>query len=142
MSVEVYNRAAHEAEVAAIKAEAQKGDFTEANLEKAMCYIIKCWAHLERGTKEYHDAYLSEADMVGLSNELEWADAQRDKGLFNYSLTDSVFDAGTRDVIPVVANTAKTVTGGASVYSGGHSMRHSGRVLFRWAYDCIRIREY
>ena len=84
-----------------------------------MCYIIKCWAHLERGTKEYHDAYLSEADMVGLSNELEWADAQRDKGLFNYSLTDSVFDAGTRDVIPVVANTAKTVTGGASVYSGG-----------------------
>lgn len=119
MSVDVYNRAAHESEVAAIKAEAQKGDFTEANLEKAMCYIIKCWAHLERGTKEYHDAYLSEADMVGLSNELEWADAQRDKGLFNYSLTDSVFDAGTRDVIPVVANTAKTVTGGASVYSGG-----------------------
>ncbi|AZF40367.1 Hemolysin [Pseudomonas sp. R1-43-08] len=119
MSVDVYNRAAHEAEVAAIKAEAQKGDFTEANLEKAMCYIIKCWAHLERGTKEYHDAVLTEADMVGLSNELAWADAQKDKGLFNYSFTDSVKDWGTRDVIPLAGSATSLLSGGISVGSGG-----------------------
>ncbi|WP_338107684.1 hemagglutinin repeat-containing protein [Pseudomonas corrugata] len=118
MSVDVYNRAAHEAEKAAIKAEAEKGDFTEENLEKALCYSIKCWAQLDRGSKEYHDAYLTEADMVGLSNELEWADAQRDKGLFNYSFTDSVMDATTRDVIPVVTDTATAVGGGVSAYAG------------------------
>lgn len=118
MSVDMYNRAAHEVEKAAIKAEAEKGDFTEENLEKALCYSIKCWAHLDRGTKEYHDAYLTEADMVGLSNELEWADAQRDKGLFNYSFTDSVMDAATRDVIPVVSDTATAVGGGVGAYAG------------------------
>ncbi|WP_256659119.1 hemagglutinin repeat-containing protein [Pseudomonas sp. R4-39-08] len=119
MSVDVYNRAAHETEMAAIKAEAQKGDFTEANLRKALCYVIQCWAQLDRGTQEYHDAVLTEADMVGLSNELAWADAQKDKGLFNYSFTDSVKDWGTRDVIPLAGSATSLVSGGISVGSGG-----------------------
>ncbi|WP_246750267.1 hemagglutinin repeat-containing protein [Pseudomonas sp. SWRI144] len=121
MSVDVYNRAAHEAEIAAIKAEAQKGDFTEANLDKATCYIIKCWAHLDRGTKEYHDAYLSETDMVGLSKELEWVNAQKDKGLFNYSMTDTVFDFSTRDALPVTKDAA-AIGGGAISVSAGYAL--------------------
>lgn len=55
---------------------------------------------------------------VGLSNELEWADAQRDKGLFNYSFTDGVLDLGTRDVIPLATATATAVGGGMGVASG------------------------
>lgn len=118
VSVDVYNRQIHDIEVAAIDAEAAKGELKKENLEKAVCFTIKCWAQLDRGTKEYHDAYLSEADMVGLSNELEWADAQRDKGLFNYSFTDGVLDFGTRDLIPLGGSAAAVVGGGIGIASG------------------------
>ena len=118
ISVDVYNRAAHEDELAAIKAEAQKGDFTEENLKKAVCFSIKCWAHLDRGSKEYQEAYLTEADMVGLSNELEWADAQRDRGLFTYSVVDSVLDFGTRDAVPVGRDVGAIGSGAVSVAAG------------------------
>lgn len=70
----------------------------------------------------------------------EWADAQRDKGLFNYSLTDSVFDAGTRDVIPVVATPRLSREG--QVFTQGHISCAVAGCFFRWAYDCIRIGEY
>ncbi len=121
MSVDVYNRAAHDDELAAIKAEVEKGEFSEADVKKAVCFSIKCWAHLDRGSKEYQEAYLTEADMVGLSNVLEWADAQRDRGLFKYSMIDNVLDFGTRDALPVSKDVA-AIGGGAVSVSAGYTL--------------------
>ena len=121
MSVDVYNRAAHDDELAAIKAEVEKGEFSEADVKKAVCFSIKCWAHLDRGSKEYQEAYLTEADMVGLSNVLEWADAQRDRGLFKYSMIDNVLDFGTRDALPVSKDIA-AIGGGAVSVSAGYTL--------------------
>jgi filamentous hemagglutinin len=56
--------------------------------------------------------------MVGLSNELTWADAQRDKGLFDYNYFDSLSDFTTRDGLPVAADVLKTGLGLGSTASG------------------------
>ncbi|UZE03243.1 filamentous hemagglutinin N-terminal domain-containing protein [Pseudomonas mediterranea] len=118
-SATVYNRQAHREEELAKQREVEKGDFTKENLDKATCYIIKCWAQFDRGSAEYRENYISESEMVGLSNELEWADAQREKGLFNYTYFDSVADFTTRDAIPLGKDGLQTVLGGAGMISGG-----------------------
>ncbi|MDR6956180.1 filamentous hemagglutinin [Pseudomonas brassicacearum] len=115
----VYNRQGHRDEEVAKEEEIKKGDFTKGNLDKATCYVIKCWAQYDRASAEYRENYLTETDMVGLSNELEWADAQREKGLFNYTYFDSVADFTTRDVIPIGADAVQATLGGAGMISGG-----------------------
>ena len=113
-----FNRQGHEDEERAKEEEARKGDFKKENLDKATCYMIRCWAQYERGSPEYRANYLTEADMVGLSNELTWADAQRDKGLFDYTYFDSLSDFTTRDGLPVAADVLKTGLGLGSTASG------------------------
>jgi filamentous hemagglutinin len=113
-----FNRQGHEDEEHAKEDEARKGDFKKENLDKATCYMIKCWAQYERGSPEYRANYLTEADMVGLSNELTWADAQRDKGLFDYTYFDSLSDFTTRDGLPVATDVLKTGLGLGSTASG------------------------
>ncbi len=118
VGVEVYNRQLHHEEEVAILAEVEKDGFKKENLDKATCFLTNCWAQFERGSPEYSERFLSEVDMVGLSNELAWADAQRDKGLFNYTYVDYVRDAMTRDIIPVGSSAGVVVAGGVGVYSG------------------------
>ncbi|WP_301281897.1 DUF637 domain-containing protein [Pseudomonas chlororaphis] len=113
-----YNRQAHKAEEDAIKQEVDKGEFTKESLEKATCYLTRCWAEFERGSPEYREKYLTELDMVGLSNELTWADVQRDKGLFNYSFFDNAKDTLTRDVLPLGRDATIMGLGGISAAAG------------------------
>ncbi|QZI73768.1 DUF637 domain-containing protein [Pseudomonas protegens] len=115
-----YNRHAHLEEEEAKKREVDAGNFTKENLDKATCYMIRCWAEFERGSPEYLEKYLTEADMVGLSNELTWADVQRDKGLFDYSYMDYAKDTATRDVFPIVRDGVTAGLGGVSVVSGSY----------------------
>ncbi|PNB48305.1 hemagglutinin [Pseudomonas sp. GW456-12-10-14-LB2] len=113
-----FNRQGHEEEEHAKEEEASKGDFKKENLDKATCYMIRCWAQYERGSAEYRANYLTEADMAGLSNELTWADAQRDRGLFDYTYFDSVSDFATRDAFPLGADALQAGLGVGTVVSG------------------------
>ncbi|WP_460119757.1 hypothetical protein [Pseudomonas sp. H3_G09] len=56
--------------------------------------------------------------MVGLSNELTWADAQLHKDLFDYTYFDSLSDFTTRDGLPVATDVLKTGLGLGSTASG------------------------
>ncbi|AZD30693.1 two-partner secretion domain-containing protein [Pseudomonas chlororaphis] len=120
-----YNRQLHKEETEAIKREVDKGEFTKEKLEKATCYLTRCWAEFERGSPEYREKYLTEADMVGLSNELTWADVQKDKGLFNYSFFDNAKDTATRDVLPLGRDATIMGLGGIST-AAGSSLCSSG----------------
>nr|WP_282707293.1 DUF637 domain-containing protein [Pseudomonas syringae] len=114
----MYNRQSHEDEEMAKRDEVKKGGFTKENLDKASCYVIKCWAQYDRASPEYRDSMIKESDVAGLGNELMWVDAQQEKGLFNYSYIDAAKDLATRDVIPLGTETGSIVTGGISVASG------------------------
>ncbi|WP_175507992.1 DUF637 domain-containing protein, partial [Pseudomonas sp. NFPP24] len=114
----LYNRSAHKDETDAIQQETEKGDFKKENLEKATCFLTKCWAEFERGGEEYRNKYLTESDMAGLSNELTWAQVQQEKGLFNYSFFDRLADGTTSDVIPVGKNAVTAGLGGMTVSAG------------------------
>nr|WP_276522756.1 filamentous hemagglutinin N-terminal domain-containing protein [Pseudomonas nitroreducens] len=121
-----YNRQLHPEEEQAIKKEAEKGDFKEENLEKAACYLVKCWAAYERNSAEYNAKFVSDEAMVGLSNELAWAEAQQDSGIFVYSTWDKARDIATTDVLPVANNTGKALSGAMTAYSGGSICAGSG----------------
>ncbi|WP_236066380.1 filamentous hemagglutinin N-terminal domain-containing protein [Pseudomonas alliivorans] len=114
----LYNRQSHEDEEMAKSDEVKKGGFTKENLDKASCYVIKCWAQYDRASSEYRDNIIKESDVAGLGNELMWVEAQQEKGLFNYSFVDAAKDLATRDVIPLGAETGSVVTGGLSMASG------------------------
>ena len=114
----LYNRSAHKDEIDAIQQETEKGDFKKENLEKATCFLTKCWAEFERGGEEYRNKYLTESDMAGLSNELTWAQVQQEKGLFNYSFFDRLADGTTSDVIPVGKSAVTAGLGGMTVSAG------------------------
>ncbi|MEE4620840.1 filamentous hemagglutinin N-terminal domain-containing protein [Pseudomonas alliivorans] len=114
----LYNRQSHEDEEMAKSDEVKKGGFTKENLDKASCYVIKCWAQYDRASSEYRDNIIKESDVAGLGNELMWVEAQQEKGLFNYSFVDAAKDFASRDVIPLGAETGSVVTGGLSMASG------------------------
>ncbi|WP_236485980.1 filamentous hemagglutinin N-terminal domain-containing protein [Pseudomonas syringae] len=114
----MYNRQSHEDEEMAKRDEVKKGGLTKENLDKASCYVIKCWAQYDRASSEYRDSMIKESDVAGLGNELMWVEAQQEKGLFNYSYIDAAKDLATRDVIPLGTETGSIVTGGISVASG------------------------
>ncbi|MFV3368494.1 filamentous hemagglutinin N-terminal domain-containing protein [Pseudomonas sp. NY15435] len=113
-----YNRQLHPEEEQAIKQEAEKGDFKEENLERAACYLVKCWAVYERNSTEYNAKYVSDETMAGLGNELAWVEAQQDKGLFNYSGWAKTKDAWSTDVGPIGKYTAQAAGGAISVMGG------------------------
>ncbi|WP_272448258.1 DUF637 domain-containing protein, partial [Pseudomonas syringae] len=114
----MYNRQSHEDEEMAKRDEVKKGGLTKENLDKASCYVIKCWAQYDRASSEYRDSMIKESDVAGLGNELMWVEAQQEKGLFNYRYIDAAKDLATRDVIPLGTETGSIVTGGISVASG------------------------
>lgn len=114
----LYNRQLHPEEEDAIKQEANKGDFKEENLEKAACYIIKCWAVYARNSAEYNAKYISDSEILGLSNELAWAEAQQGRGLFNYSRWDGAKDFINTDGLPIAKYGSQVLGGGLSIYGG------------------------
>jgi hypothetical protein len=117
-NAEKYNRLLHKEEQAAIDREIVKGEFNKERLEKAACYTVQCWNGFDRNSAEYQEKYLSEADMVGLSNELTWVDAQKDNGLFGYTYMDGARDFTGREFFPIVEDGTKVVTGGITMAGG------------------------
>lgn len=102
----------------AIKEEIEKGDFKKENLERAACYAVKCWAVYPRNSEEYLAKYVSDGEIIGLSNELAWIEARQSKGLFMISTWDSVKDFMGTDGLPLGKYTSQVVGGGISVYGG------------------------
>lgn len=121
-----YNRELHAEEKEAIRRAGKEEDLDPVRLEKAACYIAKCWAQIDRGTPEYKEKMLTEQDMVGYSNELAWIEAQQEQGLFKYSFWDKTKDFATRDAEPLASDGGKIVTGAIGVTSGATLCTASG----------------
>ncbi|WP_459204222.1 hemagglutinin repeat-containing protein (plasmid) [Ralstonia pseudosolanacearum] len=117
-NVDRFNRQSNEKEQKAILKKAN-GDLLErTSLERAACFVVKCWADEKPGSAEFNAKYVSLPEAASLQKEIDWVNRQKEAGLFNYGALQKIGDAVQSDPIGVAKDVAKTAVGLVTAKTG------------------------
>ncbi|PPB83488.1 hypothetical protein B0O95_1072 [Mycetohabitans endofungorum] len=83
-----------------------------------MCYAVKCWAKYKPGSEEYTKHYVSQLEASQLQPEIDWANQQKEAGLFKYTPGQKIGNAVKSDPGGVAEDVAKVVVGSVTAKTG------------------------